>query len=595
MIALLTLAGAFARIYGLGIWGYSFDEMWHVYVAKQPTITDVFYTNLTVDGHPALPYIPWHYLLAAYDIPWMARVPSVLAGIACIPLAYLTGKEIFVHKNGGIFAAFFTAFSPLMIEQSDVVRGYMLMMFFLFITLWSVYRYRHTAQFRYMLLYFFSAFGAFSCEFSAAPIIAFAALYLVYGIHRQPYRKPFAYSLWAIMHLMLLAYLLWFMQLFFAINSPDFFKVHLSLKPHDSLLTMAARIVIYFCNFINDNNIFLYAGLASAQQALAIVSFVLLWLAAMVGFTRLLRDRKWHALAASFIPAIITIGLDLDDKISMDTDRHMIGLVIPLIILLYYGGAYCLRSWRNYFTPITLAVTLILCLFYGAYGNTWRYVRTEEFHLTHEQIKDMFTFLDEHVAPGDAILTDWEGYYHFWENHQHCRARFISPLLSEYPCYKAPVYIISEDARNATFLMMPITLQQAAQQLDALRAFVHTKKIWLLNIENIDGVLNAQMAQRILLRRISKAEQKNHAAELGEIIAEQEEFARYAYKNASPKKIAYAYNCADPGGDVEIGALSDCELDLSILALPKSAFYEKIIRHVAFHDPLALLERINQE
>ena len=37
-IILLMIAGAFVRMYGLGEWDYYHDEIWHVYVAKQPTL-----------------------------------------------------------------------------------------------------------------------------------------------------------------------------------------------------------------------------------------------------------------------------------------------------------------------------------------------------------------------------------------------------------------------------------------------------------------------------------------------------------------------------------------------------------------------------
>ena len=207
-VLILMLAGAFVRLYGLGAWDYYYDEMWHVYVARQPTLADIFYTNLTEDGHPPLLYFIWHYLLGLWNNPWMARLPSLACGILCIPMGYALGKKLFATQNGGLFAAFFMTFSNLIIEQSDVVRGYTPMLLGCMIAIWSVYRYRETSRLIYVLIYFLSLSTALLCEFPAIPVAAFTGLYICsYAIYRQPKPNRVALFLMALINITWAGYL----------------------------------------------------------------------------------------------------------------------------------------------------------------------------------------------------------------------------------------------------------------------------------------------------------------------------------------------------------------------------------------------------
>ena len=296
-VVLLTLIGGFVRLYGLGIWDYSTDEIWHYYVSRQPSAAGVFYTDLIVDGHPILPYLIWHYLLPLWDDPWMAKLPALIAGIITIPLGYPLGKELFGTKGGGLFAAFFMAFANLLIEESDVVRGYALMIPCAMAGLWCALRYRHTPWLYYLLLYFMAMGLALLCEFSAIPVTVFTALYLLYGIYRQPKPRLLAFSCWAAIHLALLAYLLWFVAMLRNYGGLDFSHASFFLLRNAYTLSFnIVQTVDYLMEFINDIGFFDHLGLAAELQPLSMLIFLANLTIVVAGFAWLVRMRQYGLL-----------------------------------------------------------------------------------------------------------------------------------------------------------------------------------------------------------------------------------------------------------------------------------------------------------
>jgi len=63
------------------------------------------------------------------DAPWIVRLPAFLAGILCIPTAYIMGR-IHYNRNVGWMAAALAAWWPQMVFYSANARGYSLLGFF---------------------------------------------------------------------------------------------------------------------------------------------------------------------------------------------------------------------------------------------------------------------------------------------------------------------------------------------------------------------------------------------------------------------------------------------------------------------------------
>ena len=125
---LLTLVGGLLRILFLAKQGLWLDETFSVWLANQ-SLPDMLHWIVTIDKHPPLYYLLLHaWIPNAEDIPYHARLLSVLFGTGTIPVIYLTGKRL-SGTLMGLVAATFLAFSPFNIYFAQEARMYTLLAF----------------------------------------------------------------------------------------------------------------------------------------------------------------------------------------------------------------------------------------------------------------------------------------------------------------------------------------------------------------------------------------------------------------------------------------------------------------------------------
>lgn len=128
VVALLTAIGAFLRVQVAGQSLFA-DELSTYWIVTGTSLTHVL---ATVYSHAEIS--PPAFFVASWlttqfgDGPEFVRLPSLIAGIATIPLMYVLGLRL-VSRATGTVAAALTTFSPFMIYYSADARGYALMMF----------------------------------------------------------------------------------------------------------------------------------------------------------------------------------------------------------------------------------------------------------------------------------------------------------------------------------------------------------------------------------------------------------------------------------------------------------------------------------
>jgi hypothetical protein len=120
-----TLAALGLRIAAArgGLWT---DEAWSViYAARAGDAAGVF-LRINHDNNHHL-YSLWLQAIGTHASPMLARLPSIVAGTLCVPLASLTvGRR---SAWAGIIAALLFAVSPTMVNFGSEARGYSLMLF----------------------------------------------------------------------------------------------------------------------------------------------------------------------------------------------------------------------------------------------------------------------------------------------------------------------------------------------------------------------------------------------------------------------------------------------------------------------------------
>lgn len=130
----LSLAAALLRFFRLGHQSFWFDEVFSLSVV-QGSLSDLLRLALKDAVHPPLyyfvlyPFYRWSSLADAHgsEAEFIVRLPSVLFGIAAVPLIYELGRRC-LNQRVGLVAALLTLFSPFQIYYAQEARMYSMLL-----------------------------------------------------------------------------------------------------------------------------------------------------------------------------------------------------------------------------------------------------------------------------------------------------------------------------------------------------------------------------------------------------------------------------------------------------------------------------------
>ena len=123
--ALVVIAAAI-RIIVLTNQSYWMDEALTAYEAQLP-LGAMINTVIHVETTPPLYFVliwAWAHLFGTGEV--ALRSVSLLAGVALVPIAYLSGRDL-VNPRAGVVAAALVTFNPFLIWYSQEARAYMLL------------------------------------------------------------------------------------------------------------------------------------------------------------------------------------------------------------------------------------------------------------------------------------------------------------------------------------------------------------------------------------------------------------------------------------------------------------------------------------
>lgn len=205
-LLIICLGGLFVRLNGISDYDFNDDELWHLVVANQDSLWQLLKFNMREEIHPPLSFIIWHFALKISHNDLWLRMPTIIAGIALIPSAYVFGR-IYIGRVAAWAIAFVVAFGAMTIAMSTSIRGYSFMM--LAIVWAAIFLQKFCeektleARKKYLIYYFSAAFLAI--QLNHAALFALAAFGLVM-ILQLLYEKRFRFVvLTAAIHLLLAA------------------------------------------------------------------------------------------------------------------------------------------------------------------------------------------------------------------------------------------------------------------------------------------------------------------------------------------------------------------------------------------------------
>jgi Dolichyl-phosphate-mannose-protein mannosyltransferase len=213
LVGLITLVGGALRVASVGqpLYGDELSTHWVVSEHGFFDVLSVVHANWEIT--PPL-YFLLSWLTTLPDVtPELLRLPSLLAGIAAIPLVYQLGERT-VGRPAAVVATALTALSPFMIFYSTEARSYQLLIVLVLLSTIALLAAIADGRARWWI-----AYGAFSC---AAMYTHYTGAYALLG--------QFLWVLWAYPHARrsallanvgaVIAYLPWFSGLRKDLSSP---------------------------------------------------------------------------------------------------------------------------------------------------------------------------------------------------------------------------------------------------------------------------------------------------------------------------------------------------------------------------------------
>jgi 4-amino-4-deoxy-L-arabinose transferase-like glycosyltransferase len=185
ILSLLLALGLALRLPGLAesLW---YDELWSTKLLLIP----VFRLLRTIGGdvHPPFYTVFMRLWTAVFgDSEVSIRLPSLLLGLASIPLTYLIGVRV-TGKNAALTAALLITVSPVHIWYSQEARQYSAVLFLVLLGVYSYYRAEEGGTRRWIYVYGLAMFGA---TFSHYYVAAFLVIISVVAFRRRwPQMRP---------------------------------------------------------------------------------------------------------------------------------------------------------------------------------------------------------------------------------------------------------------------------------------------------------------------------------------------------------------------------------------------------------------------
>jgi hypothetical protein len=178
LILWLGALGLVVRLCGLGAYRFSPDDAMHVRVASGGTPQQVWESCVTLTNAPLM-YFLLHYLMKVSENEVFLRTISLVPGMGLIFVFFFLGRKA-SGTVSGLAMACMAVFGNGAILQSQGIRPYGLMVFFLALSLWTLLRYEEERADKYLYAYVASmSLAIFSHYPAILPMVAIGTVWLV--------------------------------------------------------------------------------------------------------------------------------------------------------------------------------------------------------------------------------------------------------------------------------------------------------------------------------------------------------------------------------------------------------------------------------
>lgn len=346
LLGIITLA-MILQLYNLGNRSIWLDEAWSFKFASM-NLMDILASP--DKPNPPLYYAVLHFFLNFGKNEFILRLPSVIFGVLCIPLAYKVGLDLFNYRVG-LLSAFLLATSPFFCWHAQEARCYTLFTLFSLLSLIFFYNALRKNDVSLWIGFIISTSLGIYTHYYAFFLILIEFLFVMVFINRyRPFVGKFFQSLIAII-------------IFILPQIMNFFSGMSSKLNDGSSWGMPPSLI-----FVPD----IFCNLSKGYVIYSHWFIVFIFLIFLYGFLNsYLEQKEVFGLSAIWIFAPILISFLIAFKINVDV-RYFI-FILPIYIIIISKGL--LDTGKKQFL-IFIFLFLILCasnayLLHASYNDTW--------------------------------------------------------------------------------------------------------------------------------------------------------------------------------------------------------------------------------
>lgn len=409
ILFLLSAIGLFIRLYKLDIWTYSPDDVLHLSYGRNTNLADFFHDVVATNSHPAGFFAIIYYMEKLSLNEMFLRSIAYVPGIILIPIFYSLGYN-FKGRIAGIFMAYIAAFNYELVEVSETIRQYSLMLCFESGALIMLFKFSKTNKASY--LYYYTLLSALALNMQYSVMLFVFTCGFVWFCKLLKQRNFKLLVIWSLLHIALVLMVCGLIYLKYESHT---------LAP--DVNAAAAIWLDYGFPAINDYELWLvdlfHVLIAVPTSFMIFPTAIIIFGPLLVfGWGAVFKEND-YGLKYFILVAVITNMVLAALKIyPLAGGRHCLYL-LPFTALIFAAGAEwiynaisaALKSKDAVNKRVALPALVLLLLGVGLtlgniFSNDIYRFSPNNFVLTRDDYRDTMEFFEKHTKPGDIIISE---------------------------------------------------------------------------------------------------------------------------------------------------------------------------------------------
>jgi hypothetical protein len=379
-VVMITLLGAFLRIYHLGFKTLWYDEL-VIYANSLGSISEIVQKNAIGNSAPPTFTFLVHFISYLGHSEFWLRLPSCIAGILAIPAGYFAFKR-YAGKMGAIFGCLLLAVAHTQVRYSQEVREYSFVVLFTILLFYFTTRAIYEKEMKQFFLFGITAAISILFQYGLALVVAVLSG-IIFGYLVKDARRKIWWFVLSYIPVVLSVVLVYFISLRYQYQPRGFASSsYLSGSYFGWDIASLPAFFIY-----NTEAIFRYAFDGKCEA--------LLLLLCVLGCFHCIKQKQYLALLMLYGPFGVIFIAGVLSLYPYDGTRQVIFLSVPLYLICSTGMHYLEKN--NY--HLVIGVLSGIFIIYGGMDSLCHAQKESP-----ENTKSIVKILKDQFRSGDQIF-----------------------------------------------------------------------------------------------------------------------------------------------------------------------------------------------